>query len=302
MATVPWRPRATARLTQFLYPFVVRVPKELHFATRPIARPKARWVPTRHGRVRVLVYRPHPDAALANGGIRPPVHVEIHGGGFVARDPHQDDHICDFIASEVGAVVVSIDYSVAPQVQYPVSEEQCADVVEWVGRNGDANDWDGTRISVLGISAGGKHAISVAQLAYGKELPLRALMLAYAAADMTRTDRTSAIEKPMVPPRVQRLAADTYFADVSRRTEPLASPIFDPELAKKVPPALILTGEYDTLGPEMDQLAEDLARAGVAVTHHMFPKTDHGFLHFKPVATAREAMEFIRNHLLANLA
>jgi acetyl esterase len=302
MAKVALRPWATARLTQFLYPFVIRVPKDLHFATRPIAKPKEQKVQTRHGKVRVLIYRPHSDAPLAKGVDRPPVHVEIHGGGFVARDPHQDDHICDFIASEVGAVVVSIDYSVAPQVQYPVSEEQCIDVVEWVARNGDRNGWDGTRISVLGISAGGKHAITVAQLAYQKELPLRALILAYAAADMTRTDRTSAIEKPMVPPRVQQLAADTYFAEVSRRTEPLASPIFDAELAKKVPPTLILTGEYDTLGPEMDRMAENLAAASVEVTHHMFPKTDHGFLHFKPVETAREAMEFIRNHLIANLA
>jgi acetyl esterase/lipase len=64
---------------------------------------------------------------------------------------------------------------------------------------------------------------------------------------------------------------------------------------------LILTGEYDALGPEMDQMAEDLAAAGVSVTHRTFAKTDHGFMHFKPAGTAREAMELIKAHLLANL-
>ena len=101
---------------------------------------------------------------------------------------------------------------------------------------------------------------------------------------------------------VQRLAADTYFPDVSRRREPLASPISDDALASKPPPTLILTGEYDTLGPEMDRIVEDLAAAGAEVTHHRFPQTDHGFLHYKPVETAREAMGPIETHLLANLS
>ena len=301
-APVPFRSWATARFTQFLYPYVIRIPKDLRFATRAIAKPETQWVPTRHGKVRVLIYRPHPDAPLTRGTQRPPVHVEIHGGGFVARTPHQDDHICDYIASEVGAVVVSIDYSVAPQAQYPTGEEQCFDVVDWVARTGERNGWDGSRISVLGISAGGKVALSVAQLAHEQRLALRALSLAYATADVTRTDRTSPLPNPMVPARVQQLAADTYFADIARRTEPLASPILDSDLAKKVPPTLILTGEYDTLGPEMDRLAETLAAAGATITHHMFAQTDHGFLHNKPAETARHALRMIEQHLLANLA
>jgi acetyl esterase len=69
-----------------------------------------------------------------------------------------------------------------------------------------------------------------------------------------------------------------------------------------VPPTLILTGEYDTLGPEMDQLVADLAEAGVQVTHHMFAKTDHGFMRETSVETLREAIEFVKAHLLANLA
>ncbi len=296
---VPFRRRARARLTQLIYPYVIRVDKELHFATRPIATPTEIGVPTRHGKIRCLVYRPHRDAPLAGN---PPVHLEIHGGGFVARDPEQDTHIANFIASEVGAVVVSVDYDAASQAQYPKAEEECYDVAEWIAGNGTANGWDGSRLSVLGVSAGGKFAISVAQLAYDTQaFALRALTLAYAAADVTRTDRTSPKKRPMVSAAVQRLAADTYFPDVARRTEPLASPLLDQQLALKVPATLILTGEYDTLGPELDRMANDLAAGGVNVTHHMFPKTDHGFLHYKPVETARQAMSMIEQHLLTNL-
>ena len=297
---VPFRRRTRARLTQLIYPYVIRVNKELYFATRPIAPPTEIRVPTRHGAIRCLVYRAHPDAPLAPN---PPVHLEIHGGGFVARDPEQDTHIANFIASEVGAVVLSVDYDAAPQAQYPKAEEECYDVAEWIAANGAANGWDGSRLSVLGVSAGGKFAITVAQMAYETQaFRLRALTLAYAAADVTRTDRTSPKKRPMVSIAVQRLAADTYFPDVARRTEPLASPILDKHLALKVPPTLILTGEYDTLGPELDQMAKDLAAAGVNVTHHMFPQTDHGFLHYRPVEIAHEALKLIQTHLLTNLA
>jgi len=78
---------------------------------------------------------------------------------------------------------------------------------------------------------------------------------------------------------------------------PLASPQYDPNLAPALPAALIMTGEYDTLAPEMDRLAQELAAAGVPVTHRRFAQTDHGFTHEPPVATAREAIVLIGEHL-----
>ena len=66
-------------------------------------------MPTRHGLVRCLVYDPPADASETSEAGRPrPVHIQIHGGGFYGRYPAQDAHIAKYIASEVGAVVVSI--------------------------------------------------------------------------------------------------------------------------------------------------------------------------------------------------
>jgi acetyl esterase len=278
-------------------PLFWRPRRELFFASRAIAPPGAVFVPTRHGPVRVLVYRPP-----AAGGV-PPVHIQIHGGGFWGRFPGQDEHIATYIAADVGAVVIGVDYDVTPQVQFPVAEEECYDVAVWVHETAAANGWDAGRMSVGGFSAGGKLAINVCQQAHaGGAVRLCALIATYAVADVTRSDKTSAKPAASIAPWVQRLVLDTYFADASRRAEPLASPLYDRELAQALPPTLIMTGEDDTLAPEMDQLAATLANAGVPVIHRSFARTDHGFTHAPPVRTAREAIGLIGDHLRAAFA
>lgn len=297
-------PRLSALLLQKIAARMLRIDKELWFATRPVAGPRRISVPTRHGAVMCLVYEPHSNAPLAGGRDgRPPIHVQIHPGGFFLGIPEQDDHIDSYIASEVGAAVVNPDYSVAPRAQYPTAEEQCYDVVEWVKAHGEDLGWDTSRISVGGTSSGGKLAINVAQMRQEAGVaPLRAIALGCALADVTRTDRMSAKARPFISPRMQRLMADTYFADASRRREPLASPLFDPDLARAMPPALIMTGGLDTVGPEMDLLAERLAWQGVEVTHRRFPDADHAFSHYKPVEVARESIELTGAHLRKHLS
>jgi acetyl esterase len=286
-------------LLQVASPFFWRPPRELFFASRVVAKPDEVRVPTRHGQVRALVYRPPVDAPAPGGRGRPrPVHLQIHGGGFYGRFPEQDEHIATYIASDVGAVVVSVDYDVAPQVQFPVAEEQCYDVAAWVHETGLDNGWDGERLSVGGESAGGKLAINVCQLAHaGDVFRPCALVAAFAVADATRTDRTSAKGNAKISPWLQRLVHETYFADPSHRTDPIASPLSDENLALALPPALIMTGEFDTLAREMDEIAELLRAAGVPVVHRQFEQTDHGFTHGAPVATAREAIGLIGEFL-----
>ena len=284
-----------AYVLQHVSPLFWRPRWELYFGTQPRAKPKETWIPTRHGAVRALMYRP-----VAANVSRPPVHLQIHGGGMFGRYPEQDDHIATYIVSATGAVVVSVDYDVTPQVQFPVGEEECYDVALWLHANAQAGGWDPHRISVGGESAGGKLAINVCQLAYaGGVFRPCALVATYAVADVTRTDRTSAKRFAKISPALQRLVSDTYFADAARRSEAIASPLFDPQLALALPATLIMTGEYDTLAPEMDRLAQTLSAAGVPVVHRRFARTDHGFTHGPPVETAREAIGLTGAHLAA---
>jgi acetyl esterase len=292
----PW---IAAYVLHVFAPLFWRPPSALAFATRAVAKAAKVRVPTRHGLVRAFIYAPPPDAPLpgGRGGLRP-VHVQLHGGGFYGRFPAQDEHLARFIAAEVGAFVVTVDYDVAPFAQFPVAEEECYDVAAWVHATAAANGWDANCISVGGASAGGKLAINVCQLAYaiGHFRPC-ALVAAYAIADFTRTDRISVHGAAKITPAIQRLVNATYFADAARRAEPLASPLHDPNLAGALPPTLIMTGARDSLAPEMDALAVRLAAAGVPISHRQFADADHGFTHERPVERAREAIELIGEFL-----
>jgi acetyl esterase len=251
-----------------------KVPQPLY----PVDPPAEVRVPTRHGYVRCLVFRPAARAPLAGTPARrPPLHLQIHGGGMIIRNVHEDDHIGRYLASDVGCVVVSIDYHASPQVTYPVAEQECFDVLDWAVRNADQQGWDASRVSVGGGSAGGKFAVNVVQQAYDAGIPLRAAVFSYAVVDMTRSDRTSSLRRPMISPIVQRMVERLYVVDESVRREPLASPILDEDLAAKMPPAvLIQTGDLDTLGPEMVELARRLKSSGVNVQHTAYP-WDHAF-------------------------
>lgn len=305
---MPVTPRRLARtwvaahLAQRLLPFV-RAPRSFRFATRQVAKPERIDVPTRHGAVRCLIYWPHPDAPLAKAsGDGLPINLHLHGGAFIVRNPRQEEYIAEYIAAEVGALVVLADYATAPQVRYPVAEQQCFDVAAWLHAQAPLRGWDASRMSVSGASAGGKLAINVCQQAYrAGDFALRAAVLAFPVVDLTRTDRTSIKKHPRISPRIQRLAIDAYVVDPCVRHQPLASPVCDVDLAAAMPPTLIATGEFDTLGPEGDELAAHLARRGVATAHHRFAGTDHGFTRSE-TATARAAMKLIGAHLIRYLS
>ncbi|MCW2786687.1 MAG: alpha/beta hydrolase [Marmoricola sp.] len=299
---VAWGPAFQARAFQAVFPMVFRIQSSprTYFNTKKIEPPTKVLVPTRHGDVPTLVYAPTAatieDAARA--GRRPPAHLITHGGAFIIRVPEQEDNVAQYLASSVGCYVVIPDYDSAPQVCFPVAEEQTYDVFRWMHESGSAEGWDVERISVGGPSAGGKYAVSVVTQAIddGYHLPV-ALTAEYGCVDFVRsdTDRTSTAKRPVVPPALMKLVRNTYFvgADVH---DPLVSP-FHYERLEDFPPTLILTAELDTLRREMTEFADKLANVGVDVTYREFAGVDHGFTHAKPVAVAREAIMMIGDHL-----
>jgi acetyl esterase len=304
-SAIATRPALLARTFQAVYPVLARLllssPK-LQFATKSVAAPARIRIPTRHGEIPALLYSPVPEdiAAQLAEGLRPPVHLLIHGGAFVVRHPWQEDNVARYLASEVGCYVVLPDYDVGPVARFPVGEQQCYDTYLWIRRQSDSQGWDGQRVSVGGASAGGKHALSVVvqALQAGAPVPL-AVSAEYAAADITLPDeaRTSPLKRPMIGPWMMRMIRGTYFQGTDLN-DPVVSPARYPKLGD-FPPLLVLTGGLDTLRQEMRTLADDARTAGVEVTYHEFPDSDHGFTHVKPVATARTAITMIGDHLRA---
>lgn len=286
-----------AALSGLLAPMTVRYGDQLRLAGTDLPRPERLRVPTRHGRVRVHVYRPP-------GVERPAIHVHLHGGAFMMRFPQMDDFFCRFVVAEAGVAVVNVDYLVAPRVRYPVAQEQTHDVLAWL--TGHAGEWglDADRISIGGFSGGGSLAASACLQArdHATASP-RLQVLGVPSLDVAGDvhGKPSTIANPMIGPGLLRLVRATYFPDVARRTEPYASPLLAESLAG-LPPALLVTAEHDALRAEGDAYAVRLADAGVPVEHHVVPRRDHYFLDGRDHAQAGHWMGLLASRIAAAAA
>jgi acetyl esterase len=304
-----------ARLLSTVVTRVIKAPS-VSLTEREVAEPEVVMVPTRHGSLRCYITRAAPDAPLARSAGLPPVYVNIHGGAFLIGAPQQDDHLVRSIAGEVGATVVNIDYSTAPKASYPRAHEECFDVLQWVKSSGETNGWDSQRVAVGGGSAGGNLALGAIELARQAGSPsLRAAVVVVPIVDQTvpaanyisplgRTPGRG--ERPFVNPRLIRAMSATYFRDVSRRAEGLASPaLLEDELAV-LPPLLVLAAERDSLRPQIERFVEKAREKGASVTYHCFSGVDHGFpvmAKKRPDNDAlRELSQRMKDHLLVHLA
>lgn len=283
---------------------IIKSPK-VSLTNRDVPDAQVVWVPTRHGNVRCLITRPAADAPLNNGS-KPPVYINIHGGAFLIGAPEQDTHFSRGVAGEVGAVVVNVDYTTAPKAKYPQAQEECYDVLKWVAESGDSQDWDGTRISIGGGSAGGQIALGVLELARLAQGPaVRSAVLVVPSVNMSASPDSyvSSYAKAMVSPTLVETLLAAYFPDKSVRKDYMASPLLgNSEQLASIPPALIVSAEYDTLRPGIEQFVERLNNEGVQLTYKEFAGHDHDFP-LKAGATEAqiELGELISTHLLATL-
>lgn len=282
----------TAYVMQRSAPRTVDYGDSLYFSGLDLPDPSQIGVPTRHGDVRCDVYRPADD-----GGV-PPAYVHFHGGAFIMRHPMMDDFFARFMAAETGAVVVNVDYDVAPQRRYPVAQHQAHDVAAWVAAHGEECGWDGSRLAIGGFSAGGNLAASAClQARDAGSFRATLQVLAVPALDVAEsvTDKTSPCPTPMISASLLRLVRRVYFPRSASRNEPYASPLLAPDLTD-VSPAFILTGEYDVLRTEGDAYAARLTDAGVVVIHRVVPGVDHYFLDGGR-DQARQTLDLLANEL-----
>ncbi len=244
------------------------------FADLPV-QVQAVTAPTRHGPVRCTVLR------ATSAGERPPVHVNVHGGGFVIGMPLQDDAWCRYLAVHSGVVVVNVDYATAPRVRFPIAIEQVRDVVRWAADPDRA--WDGSRLTIGGQSAGGSISAAVARLALEQGAPAIALqVLHYPVLDLA----TPPQDKPMpvghrsVPPLwMSTVFNGAYLPVRSSRRDRLASPAWggNAEGLAGIAPAVVVTAEFDRLRAEGLRYAAALDAAGALVEHLEAPGVGHGY-------------------------
>jgi len=232
-----------------------------------------RSVPGPDGDIPVRVYRPVRSAA----GPRPLV-VYYHGGGFVFGYLRMGDWLCGQVASRVGAVVVSVDYRLAPVHRFPAAVEDSYAALSWVAANSAGEVGAGGPLGVMGESAGGTLSAVMCLLARERGGPaISHQALIYPATDMT-AEREN-VQMPFLSSDEMAAYRRMYLGPDGDPANPWASPL----LAKDhegLPPALIQVAEHDPLRDDGMRYAAALRAAGVPVRVTEYVGMPHGFMNF----------------------
>jgi acetyl esterase len=226
--------------------------------------------------VRMRRYRP----ALSDGAL--PALVYFHGGGFVVGSLDLYDTDCRRIAAEVEAVVVSVDYRLAPEHPFPAGLEDCYAALVWVAEHADELGVDPDRIAVGGESAGGGLAAGVALLARDRSGPSLCLQLLSIPEldDRMETESMRTLGAEAIPVTTLANGAiswDSYLGAGVRGTDqvsPYAAPARATDLAG-LPPALVTAYELDALRDEDIAYAQRLMSSGVPTELHVYRGAFH---------------------------
>jgi len=230
-----------------------------------------RSVPGSAGDIPVRVYRPQSDGPL-------PVVVYFHGGGFVIGDITTHDTTCHRLAAGVPAVVVSVDYRLAPEHPFPAAVDDCEAATQWVAAHAAELGADPTRLAVAGDSAGGNLAAVTSRRARDAGGPAIAFqLLVYPGCDMTRSLPSHAENGTgyLLDDDAMTWFLGNYMGDADPK-HPDASPLFVEDLSG-LPPAFVLTAEFDPLRDEGEAYADRLRAAGVPVATSRYDGMIHGF-------------------------
>lgn len=231
-----------------------------------------RRVPTPGGGVMVRVYRPTGDGPF-------PLHVHYHGGGWVIGDLDTHDADCREICSGARCVVVAVDYRLAPEHPFPAAPEDCYAATLWAVTNARQLGATDTAVTVGGDSAGGNLAAVVCLMARdrgGPDIAMQLLIYPVVDAAMDTESFRSNGDGYLLTADGMTWFWDHYCPDPATRLDPLASPLRAEDLSR-LPPAFVMTAEFDPLRDEGEAYAERLRAAGVSVEVRRFDGLIHGF-------------------------
>jgi len=197
-----------------------------------------------------------------------PIVVYFHGGGWVLGGLDSDDPFCRDLCVKANAVVVSVNYRHAPEARFPAAADDGFAAVRWVAANAETLGGVPGRLAVCGWSAGGNIAAVVCQMARdagGPRIAGQVLVTPVTDQDLTRASYVANGEGYVLTTALMRWFWD-HYADPADRLQPKASPLRAKDLSG-LPPALVVTCEFDPLRDEGAAYAEALARAGVDARH-----------------------------------
>jgi acetyl esterase len=205
--------------------------------------------------------------------------VFYHGGGWVIGDLEVADRPCRSLCAGAGCVVVSVDYRLAPEHRFPAAADDAYAAAQWVSAHAADLGADPARLAVGGDSAGGNLTAVVALMARdqgGPPIAFQLLIYPVAGCDLDTVSYRDNAEGYLLTRAAMEWFWGHYIPDEAARRHPYASPLSAENLAG-LPPAFVVTAEYDPLRDEGEAYAERLRRAGVPVTLKRYAGMIHGF-------------------------
>jgi acetyl esterase len=247
-------------------------------AAPEVAKVEDRTIPGPDGNdVPIRIYWPVPS--VADAGTPPALVVFFHGGGWVFGGLETHDATVRSLVDLTGYIFVSVDYRLAPEHRFPAAPEDCFAAARWAAEHAETLGADPARLAVAGDSAGGNLAAVVSLMARDRGGPQLAFqLLIYPCTDMDPGAYPSHRDNE----RGYFLTAESmawfydHYAGDADRTHVHLSPIKEPDLAG-LPPALVITAEFDPLRDEGEAYAERLRAAGVPVECVRYDGQIHGF-------------------------
>ena len=240
--------------------------------------------------------------------IDPPAGVIVyyHGGGWVIGSIDEFDTLARKLAERTSCAVVLVAYRLAPEHRYPVAADDAYAALEWTAANLQRIAGGEVPLFVAGDSAGGNLSAVVAVRArdrQGPEIALQILIYPVTDADFDRPSYTDPENALLLTREGMIWFWNHYVPDPARRAEPDASPLQTADLSG-LPPAVVLTAEYDVLRDEGEAYAQRLADAGVPVDLRRYPGQMHGFFILQMLPGSelgyQQVVKAIRAHIVAS--
>jgi acetyl esterase len=239
-----------------------------------VTKVEDRKIPSAGGDIPIRIYTP--------AGTRPfGVLVYFHGGGWVLGNIAMTDQPCRLLANASSCVVVSVEYRLAPEYKFPAGPEDCYAATKWVADNAASLNVDPKRIAVGGTSAGATLAAAVTLMARDRGLPHIAYQLLVYPA--TTTELTTASHSQFAEDNyyiLSRADMEWFWGHYLAREEDRKNPYACPDHAKSLaglPPAFVITAEYDPLRDEGEAYAVRLSDEGVSTILKRYDGVTHGF-------------------------
>jgi len=246
--------------------------RELAGPPESVAKVENRTIPGPEGQIPIRIYTPEGPGPF-------PILVFFHGGGWVIGNLETADAPVRALTNRARCVAVSVDYRLAPEHKFPAAPDDCYAATVWAAENARSIGGDPSRIAVGGDSSGGNLAAVVALMARDRGLPRLAFqLLVYPVTN--RDFNTASYRENAEGYNLTRDAMiwfwNHYLASDADASNPYASPLLAASLTG-LPPAFVITAEYDPLRDEGESYAQRLREADVPTQHKRYAGTVHGF-------------------------